>query len=324
MAPEPELRLGTATGDGPEQFGGIRDVVRLSDGRIAVADGDAQEIRVFTPDGRHRATLGGEGGGPGEFSQVGGLALAPGDTLLVREVQGGTLAVFDPEGEFVREVRPEGGASGFGRQVRGVFPDGSFVMSQGVDFEERGGGPSGIRRDTQPEFRIAPDGSILDTVGPFPGSESLGGGGRVFFGRSTHYAVAGDRLYVGDDARYEIRVYDPSGRLLRVIRKEHVLTEVRESDVERRREEALGSIEEADAPGPLKEALETSVREGEARETLPAFDGLFATSDGHLWVEQARRPGARSSSGDAPCPRFASRPTAGPLLRDVGRGEAGA
>lgn len=291
VAPEPDLRLGTATGGGPEQFGEVRDAARLSDGRIAVADGQAQEVRVFSPDGQHEATLGGEGGGPGEFSQVGGLAVAPGDTILVREAQGGTLAVFGPDGEFVREVRPEGGASGYGRQVRGAFSDGTFVMSRGVDFEERGGGPSGIQRDTQPEFRIGGDGSILDTLGPFPGSESLASDGRLFFGRSTHYAVAGEQLYVGDDPRYEIRVYDPSGRLVQVVRKEHVTREVSDEDVERRRQEELRAVGDMDAPGQMKKALERSVREGEARETLPAFDGLLATADGHLWVQEARRPG---------------------------------
>ena len=49
---QPELQLRAVEGDSAEQFFRVSGAVRLSDGRIAVANAGSQELRLFAPDGR--------------------------------------------------------------------------------------------------------------------------------------------------------------------------------------------------------------------------------------------------------------------------------
>ncbi len=65
LAGQPGLQLGTVEGNSAEQFFRVSGAVRLSDGRIAVANAGSQELRLFTPGGRHLRSVGGPGGGPG-------------------------------------------------------------------------------------------------------------------------------------------------------------------------------------------------------------------------------------------------------------------
>jgi streptogramin lyase len=98
---EEELRVGTLEGGGPASFGMIRDIAVLPDGRVAVADGQAEEVRLFGPDGRHLRTFGGEGAGPGELSGLQGVHLDHAGMLRVAEQGNARLSVFDPDTGFV-------------------------------------------------------------------------------------------------------------------------------------------------------------------------------------------------------------------------------
>ena len=51
-----ELRVGTVAGEGPELFGRITSLAVDPAGQIYVLEGQAQEIRVFGPDGAPRST----------------------------------------------------------------------------------------------------------------------------------------------------------------------------------------------------------------------------------------------------------------------------
>ncbi|MDE0650128.1 MAG: hypothetical protein OXI12_07255, partial [Gammaproteobacteria bacterium] len=52
----------SASGAGPNhEFFQVRGVRRLSDGSLAVANGSSNEVRLYSADGSHTASLGGEG-----------------------------------------------------------------------------------------------------------------------------------------------------------------------------------------------------------------------------------------------------------------------
>lgn len=101
LVAEEELRVGTVEGRGPASFGLIRAVAVLPDGRFAVADGQAQEVRLFGPDGRHLRTFGGEGAGPGELRGMQGVHVDREGMLRVAEQGNARLSVFDPDTGFV-------------------------------------------------------------------------------------------------------------------------------------------------------------------------------------------------------------------------------
>jgi hypothetical protein len=102
MRADEDLRIGEIEGGGPAQFGRIRTIAVLEDGRIAVADAQAEEVRLFDRDGQYIRTFGGRGGGPGELQGMQGVYLDPEGLLRVPEQENARLSVFDPDTGFVR------------------------------------------------------------------------------------------------------------------------------------------------------------------------------------------------------------------------------
>lgn len=120
-----ELRVGTVEGAGPDAFAYLKGLVVLEDGRFAVLDSQAQELRVFGPDGAHIATHGGSGEGPGEFANANGLMLDPKGRIWVPDTRNGRMSVFDPEEGFV-ESFPFADAN-FGWIWNGAMVDGTRI-----------------------------------------------------------------------------------------------------------------------------------------------------------------------------------------------------
>ncbi len=104
---EPDVRIGALQGDGPEVFSEIKSIAPLLDGRIAVLDAHAQEIRIFDKDGEYLRTLGRPGAGPGEFGRADGLLVGPDGLILVRDPANSRLSFFNPDDGLVAEQRAE-------------------------------------------------------------------------------------------------------------------------------------------------------------------------------------------------------------------------
>jgi len=129
---EEELRIGVREGGDRNSFGLIRSVAVLTDGRVAVADAQAEEVRLFTGDGAHQRTFGGEGQGPGELEGMQGVYVQDG-MLRVPEQGNARLSVFDPDTGFVRSYPLRLHSYGF----RG--PWAAVVDSAGHTFVESSG-----------------------------------------------------------------------------------------------------------------------------------------------------------------------------------------
>jgi len=99
-----ELRVGTMDGGGPMSFGLIRSVAVLEDGRFAVADAQAEEVRLFDRYGQHVRTFGGEGAGPGELDGMQGVHVDREGMLRVAEQGNARLSIFHPDTGFVGSV----------------------------------------------------------------------------------------------------------------------------------------------------------------------------------------------------------------------------
>lgn len=102
---EPGLRIGALDGEGPEVFGRIQDLAVAADGRVVVLDGQAQEIRVFAPDGHHLATWGRQGSGPGEFQYAYGVVFGPDGLVRVPDLRNSRLSFVDLDSGVVRSHR---------------------------------------------------------------------------------------------------------------------------------------------------------------------------------------------------------------------------
>ncbi|HEX9729111.1 MAG TPA: 6-bladed beta-propeller [Gemmatimonadales bacterium] len=100
VASEPIVEIGVIEGNPDLELFEATSSIRLSDGRIVVANTGTSELRFFDRSGRFERAAGGRGGGPGEFRFLRRIARLPGDSILALDWI--RASVFDPAGAFVR------------------------------------------------------------------------------------------------------------------------------------------------------------------------------------------------------------------------------
>lgn len=104
-----DMRIGSVDSEGPDLFGQIMDLEVDDEGRIFVLESQANELRIFDGNGRHLATSGRKGGGPGEFAQPLMLAWGPDENLWIVDPPNNRISVFDHAGTFLTSHHQPGG-----------------------------------------------------------------------------------------------------------------------------------------------------------------------------------------------------------------------
>ncbi len=101
----PSTSIGVLSGEAALEFESIQDVVRLSDGRVVLADGGDQRLHFFGPTGEALGVAGGRGNGPFEFGSISSIYPMSGDTLMVLDGRTpGRVKWFSADGEFLRDT----------------------------------------------------------------------------------------------------------------------------------------------------------------------------------------------------------------------------
>ena len=251
----------------------------------------SHQLRVFDASGIHFETWGRRGEGPGEFNSLLEVAHWPGDSLIAWYSQNDRLSVFDSHGNFGRTLIP----GDLRNRAEVALRDGAILVSGfsagGFSLDD---GPA--RRERNHEV-VDAEGQVLASLGPFPGTEMhTSGSGNVFsimtipFTRSTRTTTWAGLFVVAPNDNYEIRAYEPTGTLSRIVRRDHALIVPTSAHVgaEIERRVALRPPEQqADRRRELRETFE----EVPIAETFPAFDQIVADALGHLWVEEYDLPG---------------------------------
>jgi len=306
----PLVDIGAKGGEAAYEFDQVRGPVRLSDGRLVVANASSNEIRVFDATGKHLHTSGRAGSGPGEYQSIGGILLGAGDSLLVSDIPVRRLTVLDGDGNVGRSFSlggmggqfvPINGKIDFATPI-GWFSDGSVVgMSMSFSIAQT---RQGVYRDTMLVIRYGPDGAVKDTLGGFPGIEmeqvTLTIQGRTFpapiavpLGRQTTSVVHGDRFYVAQNNSWEIEVRGLDGAHS-LIRADVKPTPITPADADQNRKEQLEAMEGNPAlrnlPDAFKTQFKTRIEGAKYPATLPFFTALLADGEGNLWAQEATPP----------------------------------
>jgi hypothetical protein len=291
----PAVDIGVAEGEAAYQFSRVAGAVRLSDGRIAVADGRAGELRYFSADGRHLRSAGRRGGGPGEFQEMHWLGVGAGDSVLVWDAEAARLSVFSPDGAFVRAWKPDGLRT-FPR-VRAMVGGRALLMEPGMD-PSRMSQRQGEFRDTATWLHVPLAGGAPRQLSRRPDAEMFGSGGNdifmtdhVVFGRSLQVAGAADGYYAGDTDAFQVGFHGPDGALLRLIRRPNEPRRVTDADLnayfaQDARMDLSGMPPEMAAR--FREMQRTLRERVPHRRTLPAFSELLVDGTGNLWVRDPR------------------------------------
>jgi hypothetical protein len=275
---EEELRIGIDDGVGPELFGEITDFAVDAYGRIYILEGQAQEIRVFNPDGTYLRTIGRKGGGPGEFQSAGAIRWGPQGNLWVIDPRNARYSIFDTTGTYLTMMRRASGmhmVPWLGAiDANGHLTDVS--LDPGADFAP----PIPIVLVT---YRFEGQDPIpLDTIrlpeykGEFFEHRSEGGFTTATIPFTPHllwrYDTAGF-LRSGTTDRYRIVRHDPAGDTAQIIDLPFRPLPVSAEE----RDEAIEGLEWFTNQGG-KPDLSRIPR------TKPAFQHFFTDSDGYLWV----------------------------------------
>lgn len=279
---EPVLRIGREE-EGPYQFAVVGQALFLQDGSIAIAEGRAQEVRVFGPDGSHEQTLGRRGEGPGEFMGLSWVLEYSEDSIAAYDWSLRRTTVFHrPSGRSRNVVHQlEGNFAVFGRTWDGPF----LLYSPGSGY--RPDLPPGLQWVFTDIVTVDPADGSPRVIGQLPQREQLvepdGNTGRVIPGRYAIQAVAHDGFYWATPDRYEIDFFDVDGVKRRQIRRPVEPPPVRQDEIDAYIEAELERVrrfEGEDAVPRYRRSLE----EASYGESAPLFAVAFVDGDHRLWV----------------------------------------
>ncbi len=269
-----EIRIGTLEGDGPDMFGDITSLEVDPEGRIWILEGQAQEIRVFGPDGRHVRTVGRQGGGPGEFARALQIRRGPDGNMWVIDPQNNRISVLDSAGTYLEGKQTPGGyiiipwPGGFDAAGNYYSPvplpsDGAFSMGlMRLDSSFTPIDTVAIPRDPveRERFEIRREDMRWLRSIPFTG------------GFDWRLAPSGT-LWGMLTGEYRLFQLSLTGDTLRTITREFTPLPVTDADMDRAREN-----------------LESFIRNGgkvdwsKIPSTKPATEDFFFDDEGNLWV----------------------------------------
>lgn len=301
VADRPTIDIGVVSGDAAYEFFRPLGAVRLSDGRIVVANRGTYELRYFDAGGKHLVTAGGRGGGPGELMDMSWFSRTVGDSMVVYDRRNRRLSVFDPQGVYHHSVRLQTSEFPF---MKGRLDDGSYVghIWRG---RSRGAPPIPLGRGTDSLWvvRYGTDGELLDTLGTYlrrvRHGSTLDWRGRtqrgavaVPFTPTTATYTSGDFIFTGTTHVYEIAARAADGRIRRLVRKVHTKLPVLQTDTDR----FMDSLRMLAVGNPEMQWVVEMLDITPPQDSMPAYEGFTVDSEGNLWVADARRPNTPTPS----------------------------
>lgn len=301
VADRPTIDIGVVSGDAAYEFFRPLGAVRLSDGRIVVANRGTFELRYFDASGKHLLTAGGEGGGPGELMDMSWFARTVGDSIVAYDRRNHRLSVFDPLGVYDHSVRLQTSEFPF---MKGRLDDGSYVghIWRG---RQRGAPPIPLGRGTDSLWvvRYGADGEMLDTLGTYlrrvRHGNTLDWRGRtqrgavaVPFTPTTATYTSGDLIFTGTTNVYEVSAQAADGRVHLLVRKVHTKLPVLQTDTDR----FMDSLRILAIGNPEMQWVVEMLDITPPQDNMPAYEGFSVDSEGNLWVADARRPNTPTPS----------------------------
>lgn len=289
---EPLVSIGIAEGDEPYMLDRLAGAVRLSDGRIVVANRGTHEIRYFDAAGRHLRSVGRRGDGPGEFRNPFYFNVRPGDTLYVGDFRPFRFLVFSPEGQWLRTISPDPMEIN-SPAMRGVLDDGRVLLGRTM---ERTWAQDLFTHDTVLVRAYDAHGRMVDTLGKFPTGRyaSLVPGSNYFtfphFESFAQFAAAGTRIITGHASETEllVRRAEPGYPLERIIRWNAGDRSIPAVDIALARQRAREQI--ARMPPGIRDIDEETEAKRPVADRFPAFGLLRHARDGRIWIREYPRP----------------------------------
>lgn len=279
----PEATIRAPDGEGPAAFSRIVDVALDAMGRVWVADGLENEIRIFQPDGTYVRTIGRTGAGPAEFGLLGGMDWAPDGNLWVVDVANARFSVWDTAGALVQTHPRRTSVSSV--PWPGLLDEKGILYDQGASPVSGDGTPRIVRfgAGMQPmdTFRLpAFQEPMFELVTEQGNDRRISQVNVPYAGLQEWRLDRNGNVWIGVTDRYRIERHRFDGTVDRVLERA-----VRGRPVSRaERRSALRFLEDFQRRGGRIDAARIPG-------TLPVFNGFFFGDDASVWVVLATRQG---------------------------------
>ncbi len=301
----PLIDIGGETGDPDSELYRVVGALRLEDGRIVIANGGSHQLRFYDPSGGYLGSAGGRWDGPGEFQGMRWVARYNADSLVVYDSRHRRLSFFDTQGRFGRSLTlrsPDDFGNRSGRSATvvssarravplGVFATGAYLASVSQPFSDLP--TEGLVRPEVHLLLYDANGEFADTLGVFPGTErsvnTVISGRSVnrflfppHFGRSTTFLAHENELFVAVGDLYEVMVYGPDGRLRSLIRRDHELLPVTQSELDELLRVRLTDVDDDKSRRDMRRRFTSTA----SSKSIPAVASIKIDDLGNIWVEE--------------------------------------
>lgn len=276
------------------EFDRLAGAWRLPDGRVVVANGATDELRVFDANGALVETFGRKGKGPGEFVYMQVIGVA-GDTVVVYDLgtRRATTVRFGQKAAVVSIVRMVASGVGSGLEVTGQLRDGRWVITMGLNSPAGWDAPKGVSRVKGTVGLIPADGGgTVERVADVRGLASITympsankatwRTGPAAFSPWFRGVVSGDAFWFGESSSDTLARLDSRGDrrqvalpLPAVPPPASLVAAAKEAEVRVSRKFGEGT-----------EYPDFKYGSANLPEHLPYYNLLLAGPDGELWVQE--------------------------------------
>lgn len=235
---------------------------RLSNGNVVVLD--LVRVVFYDAAGKRIKAFGRQGRGPGEFVAAAGICETRGDTVHITQESLG-ITKLTTAGEFISTAAPP---EGYLRREP-CFEDGTyFAMTR-----------TGRSRDGASRYRFLRAGpkGVINTI-----TEETQPPNDALVQTSEQYVAHGNRLYLATTDRFEIRAFDPAGKLKEVIRTSDPLVPMTADD------KARMPLTVAGGRRGVRLNLEAEKKRAVAASKIkywPTLGRMLVDADNRIWVQ---------------------------------------
>jgi len=235
---EEELTIGEEEGDENYMFGNEVALNVDEEGNFYVTDWDRKRIQKYDPEGSHLLTIGRHGEGPGEFQNISQVKFDSDSNLYVVDIVRRRISFFDPHGEILKTVQsPVGFDHGLYISAKGNYifkevkildnPDGSgsFNSTYGL-YDKQFNFISEFYREEKIYDPPSQDKNAMVK------SLAQNMGEQAFKPRVSLIMDENDYVYLGYPEEYEIKIFNPEGKLEKIIQRNYKPIEVTPRDIE--------------------------------------------------------------------------------------------
>lgn len=294
----PEVVIGEPDGTAEYALSNVIGGVRLSDGRIVIANRGTDDLRYYDARGKHLRTTGREGNGPGEFRFIDAIGIVR-DTVLVWDAFARRVSRFDGSGTFAGSTTLESLDLPF-PVLLGFWGDGSMLL--------RRRGDSGQDVDREGEYvdsvtylrYSARTGERIAVLGPYLDGELFRAVAdrhyrteHVIFGKRGLVATGDSGFYRVETDRFAATLHGPGGTPVRTVRRPHASSRATAAEVAVHREKLEQEDEEITRMSPQMAAAQRRLIETlPHRPTLPAVTAIHVDRQDNLWLRAYVPPDA--------------------------------